>query len=192
MFYLLAVLFGARKQIMYVYGPWVLIELLGFGADSMALLGIAGAATGIFFIPAVGRWIDKFGTSNIMTIEAGCFFIKYIAYAVLCAGLHSGFFISAGIIVILAVILNIIDRMTMNFGLVRSVYMRQIALSDEDVTPTLSLGLSLDHILSILSAVLCGWLWRELGPHSVFIFAAVLSIANMVVARHCSKTENVK
>ena len=59
-YYLIAVLFGARKQIMYVYGPWVLIELLGFGADRMAILGIAGAAVGIFFIPAVGRWIDKY------------------------------------------------------------------------------------------------------------------------------------
>lgn len=188
-FYLLAVLFGARKQIMYVYGPWVLIELLNFGADTMALLGIAGAAVGIFFIPAVGRWIDKYGTSRIMTIEAGCFFIIYIAYGILSAGLNNGFFLAAGVTVIIAFALNMLDRMTMQFGLVRAVYMRKIAISDEDVTPTLSLGLSLDHTLSILSAVLCGWLWRELGPQFVFVFAALLSIANMVVARYCAKKE---
>ena len=191
-FYLIAILFGARKQIMYVYGPWVLIELLGFGADTMALLAIAGAAIGIFFIPAVGRWIDRYGTARIMTVEAGCFFVIYIAYGVLSAGLNNGFFLAAGITVIIAFGLNMIDRMTMQFSLVRAVYMRQIALSDDDVTPTLSLGLSLDHTLSILSAILCGWLWRELGPQSVFVFAALLSIANMAVARYLHKKEKSK
>ena len=72
-YYILATLFGARKQIMYVYGPWVLIELLDFGADNMALLIIAGAAIGVFFLPLVGKWIDRYGKGNIMVIEAAIF-----------------------------------------------------------------------------------------------------------------------
>ncbi|MCL2545339.1 MAG: MFS transporter, partial [Clostridia bacterium] len=72
-FYLLAILFGARKQIMFVYGPWVLIELLGFGADAMAVLAMASSAVGIFLLPAVGRWIDRFGTARIMAFEAAAF-----------------------------------------------------------------------------------------------------------------------
>jgi len=57
-YYLLAIVFGVQKQIMFVYGPWVLIDLLGQKTDTMALLGMAGALVGIFFIPALGRWID--------------------------------------------------------------------------------------------------------------------------------------
>jgi MFS family permease len=186
---------------MYVYGPWVLIRLLGFGADTMALLAVAGAGIGIFFIPAVGRWIDRFGAARIMMVEAGAFFLVYIAYGFLSGHIHnarlehaaSGLlienFAAAGIVVILAFGLKMLDFMTIQFGLVRSVYMRRIAVSDEDVTPTLSLGLSIDHILSILSAVLCGWLWHEFGPQFVFVFAAVLAVANMIVAKYCSKIE---
>jgi len=44
---------------------------------------------------------------------------------------------------------------------------------------------------SLLSAVLCGWLWREFGPHYVFVFAALLAIANMAVAKYCEKKENI-
>jgi predicted MFS family arabinose efflux permease len=106
--------------------------------------------------------------------------------------LHSGIFAAAGITVIIAFGLKMLDFMTIQFGLVRSVYMRKIAVADEDITPTLSLGLSLDHILSILSAVLCGWLWRELGPQYVFVFAALLAVANMIVAKYCAKVENRK
>ncbi|MDR0324632.1 MAG: MFS transporter [Oscillospiraceae bacterium] len=182
-FYLLAALFGARKQIMFVYGPWVLIELLGFGADTMALLGIAGAAVGIFFMPAVGRWIDRYGTARIMTVEAAAFIVIYIAYGLLSAGLSSGRIAAAGLSVAIAFAVNMADRMTMQFGMVRAVYMRSVAVSPEEVTPTLSAGMALDHILSILSAVLCGWLWKWLGPQYVFVFAALLSVGNMAVAR---------
>ena len=182
-FYLLAALFGARKQIMIVYGPWVLIELLGFKADTMALLGIAGAAVGVFFLPAVGRWIDRYGTARIMAVEAAAFFAIYIVYGVLSAGLSSGRFAAAGLSVALAFAVNMADRMTMQFGMVRAVYMRSVAVSPDEVTPTLSAGMALDHILSILSAVLCGWLWQSLGPQYVFVFAGLLSVGNMAVAR---------
>lgn len=186
-FYLLAILFGARKQIMFVYAPWVLIELLGFKADSMALLGIAGAAIGIFFIPAVGRWIDKFGTSRIMVVEAAVFFFIYISYGVISAGLDAGWLAAAGLPVIITLVINVLDRMTMQFGMVRSIYMRSIALTPEDVTPTLSVGLTLDHLLSIIGAVVCGYLWVQWGPQYVFILAALLSVCNMVVALRIGK-----
>ena len=186
-FYLLAFLFGARKQIMYVYGPWVLIELLDFGADYMALLIIGGAGIGIFFLPAVGRWIDKYGTAKIMIIEAAIFLGIYLGYGILSAGLHGGWLMGMASVVVLAVVINIADRTTIQFGMVRSVYMRSIAVTPEDVTPTLATGMALDHIVSIGSAIFCGFLWWELGPQYVFVFAGVLALANMLVAMSIRK-----
>jgi len=182
MFYLLSILFGARKQIMFVYGPWVLIELLGVGVDTMALLGIAGAGVGIILIPAIGRWIDRFGTARIMAFEAAAFFLIYIAYGVLSAGLYAGWLLTAGIPLIAAFAINMMDRMTAQFGMVRAIYMCEVALTPGDVTPTLSVGQTLDHVLSILSAFLCGFLWKGWGPQYVFVLAALLSVANMAVA----------
>lgn len=186
-FYLLSALFGARKQIMLVYGPWVLIDLMGFGADTMGLLAIAGAAVGIPLVPAVGRWIDRYGTARVMAIEAAAFFFIYIAYGVLSAGLSTGWVQAVGLAVVLAFAINMADRLTMQFGMVRAVYMRSIAIAPEDVTPTLSTGMALDHVLSIGSAVLCGQLWQQLGPQYVFVFAALLSVGNMIVALRIRK-----
>ena len=42
LYYILAVLTGVHRQIMVVYGPWVLIEILLREADTLALLGIIG------------------------------------------------------------------------------------------------------------------------------------------------------
>jgi len=188
-FYLLAFLFGARKQIMYVYGPWVLIELLDFGVDRMSMLMIAGSAIGIFFIPAVGRWIDRVGTGRIMIIEAVAFLVIYLGYGVISVGVTGGGLFGFTSFVVLAVGVNMVDRMTIQFGMVRSVYMRSIAVVPEDVTPTLASGMAIDHIVSIVTAMFSGFLWFEFGPQYVFAFAGILALANMLVAMRIRRDE---
>jgi len=186
-FYLLAILFGGRKQIMFVYGPWVLIELLGFRADNMALLVITGAGIGIFFLPIVGRWIDKYGAGKMMTIEACLFLTVYLGYGIVSAGISGGWLAGATALIVLAVGIAVIDQMTMMFGMTRAVYMRSIALTPEDVTPTLATGMAMDHIVSIGSAIFCGFLWQQVGPQYVFVFSGVLAIGNLLVARSIRK-----
>ena len=181
-YYLLALLWGARKQIMFVYGPWVLIELLDFGADYMAILIFVGAGIGVFFLPMVGKWIDKYGTARIMIVEAAIFLVVYLIYGVVSAGLHQGWLLGMASVIGIAIAVNIADRTTAYFGMVRNIYMRSIAHTPEDVTPTLATGMAMDHVLSISSAMVCGWLWVEFGPQYVFVFAGVLAAANMFVA----------
>ncbi len=50
----------------------------------------------------------------------------------------------------------------------RTVYLRTIAVHSSDITPTLSFGISLDHVVSIICAVLGGMVW---GPGDLSIFS---------------------
>ncbi len=181
-YYFLCILFGARKQIMFVYSPWVLVDLLDFKTETMAILAVIGSFVGIFFMPLVGRWIDKFGVRRIMIFEALAFILIYISYGFLSAGIARDTLAVSGIAIGLAFLLNIVDRMTAQFGMVRSLYMRQIAVRGEDVTPSLSLGVSMDHVVSIAGSAVCGWVWMQFGPQYVFIIAAVMSGLNLLVA----------
>src|SRR3989339_42288 len=90
-YYILTILFGAQKQIMMVYGPWVLIDLLGKKADTIAMLSIAGGLIGIFFIPALGRWMDRFGIKAMLYADALSFILVYLVYGTLTAGYQEGF-----------------------------------------------------------------------------------------------------
>jgi predicted MFS family arabinose efflux permease len=182
-YYVICALFGGRKQIMIVYSPWVLIELLGFRADTMSILAVIGAFIGIFFLPVVGKWIDRFGVRKIMMVEAFAFIIIYIAYGLLSRWVSGSAVNPGGILMILVYLLNIIDRMTGQFGMDRAIYMRQIAVTPEDVTPSLSLGMSIDHVLAIAGATACGAIWAHFGPEYVFVVAGVLSLVNLFVAR---------
>jgi len=181
-YYVICMLFGARKQIMFAFSPWVLIELIGFKADTMSILGVIGAFIGIFFIPLIGKLIDRFGSRVVMMIEALCFVGVYIAYGLLTKGLNDQTFIVTGVGLFIVYALYISDRMSSQFYMVRSIYMKSIAIKEEDVTPSISVGMALDHVLAIICAVLCGVIWDVWGPEYVFVFAAVISAANFLVA----------
>lgn len=182
LYYALVVMFGVQKQIMLVYGPWVIIELLGKGADTIALLGILGAGLGILFIPALGRWLDRFGIKAMLFADALSFIGVYILYGVVSGAYASGSLATTGWPVLLAYAIFVLDRMSTQMGLIRTVYLRTIAVNPADVTPTLSLGLSLDHTVSILCAFAGGIVWTVAGPQWLFFLAAALSLVNLWVA----------
>ncbi len=175
-------MWGVQKQIMIVYGPWVLIDILNKRADTLAILGIIGSFIGIFFIPALGRWIDRFGIKKLLYADALSFILVYFVYGLLSAGFASGSLATIGIPVFLAYMLFIVDKMSTQMGMIRTIYLRSIALKTSDITPTLSLGLSLDHTVSIICAYLGGIVWTLWGPQYIFFLAASLSLVNLYVA----------
>jgi len=182
-YYILVIMFGVQKQMMLVYGPWVLIDLLNKKADTLAILGIIGSFAGIFFIPAVGRWLDRFGIKKLLYADALSFIGVYLLYGLICAGFITGKFGMAGFPVILVYILSIVDRMSMQMGIVRTVYLRSILVKESDLMPTLSLGQSMDHIISIACAYLGGIIWSLFGAQYVFFLVSALSFVNLYVAK---------
>ncbi|TCO79532.1 MFS transporter [Marinisporobacter balticus] len=181
-YYTLVVMWGVQKQIMIVYGPWVLIDILNKRADTLAILTIIGSFVGVFFIPAVGRWVDRFGIKKLLYADALSFIVVYLVYGLLSAGFSTGTLDTIGIPLFLAYMIFIIDRMSTQMGMIRTIYLRSIAVKSSDITPTLSLGLSLDHIVSIICAYLGGVVWSLWGPQYIFFLASALSIVNLYVA----------
>lgn len=182
-YYTLAVMHGVQKQIMAVYGPWVLIDLLNKKADTLALLGIVGSFIGIFFIPTLGKWLDRYGIKKLLYADALSFIGVYLVYGCLSAGFATGSLAIVGIPVAMTFILFILDRMSMQMGMIKTVYLRAIAVKESDITPTLSLGISMDHIVSIICAYIGGVVWSTWGPQYIFFLAAALSLVNLFVAR---------
>lgn len=72
--------------------------------------------------------------------------------------------------------------MSTQMGIIRTVYLRTIAVDPRDVTPTLSLGMSMDHVVSIVCAYSGGIVWTLWGPQYIFYLASALSLVNLYVA----------
>lgn len=182
LYYILVILFGVQKQIMLVYGPWVLIEILGKKADTLALLSIGGAFIGIFFIPALGRWLDKFGVKKLLYADGISFVLVYLLFGLLTMSYVTGLLPTKGWPVLLGYFMIIIDKMSTQMTFIRTVYLKNIAVDSSEVIPTLSLGMSMDHLVSITCAILSGLVWSLWGPQYIFFFAALISLGNVYVA----------
>ncbi len=182
-YYILAVMHGVQKQIVIVYSPWLLIEILGVGADTFSLLIMLSSFFGIFFMAQLGKWVDKFGIKNMLYADALSFIMVYLALAYMAYNFNTGNFAKAGIAVAISFIIFVIDRMSSQMGFIRSVYLNKIAKNKSEIMSTISFGISLDHIVAICCSYLCGLIWTYWGPHYVFIFAASFSLVNLVVAK---------
>ncbi|MDD3169161.1 MAG: MFS transporter, partial [Eubacteriales bacterium] len=90
---------------------------------------------------------------------------------------------SAGIAVVIITGCYVIDNSMSVVEMARSTYVRKIAVNFADVTPTLSTGISLQHIASMVVPVFGGILWAAAGYQAVFIAAAVIALFNLILSR---------
>ena len=181
-YYMLAVVFGVQKQVMIVFGPWVLIETLGQRVDTIVLLGIIASTCGMFLMPQIGKWIDRFGVKKLLYVDALSFIFVYLCYGVLTQFFNTGALAKVGLPVLLTCALFVIDRLSSQMGIIRTVYLKSIALSDAEVTPTLSLAMTMDHVVSILVGITGGVAWVTFGSQYIFYTVAALSLINLAVA----------
>lgn len=175
-------MFGVQKQVMLVFGPWVLIETLGQRVDVIVLLGIIASTLGMFFMPLLGKWIDRFGVKKLLYADAFSFIFVYLCYGALSQGFNTGTLAKVGIPVVLTCALFVVDRLSSQMGIIRTIYLKSIAKDSADVTPTLSLGMMMDHMVSILVGITGGIAWVTFGSHYIFYAVAALSLVNLAVA----------
>lgn len=184
LYYLMEFLFGARKQIFLTFGPWVLIEVYGQSASDIAKLFMIAAFMGLWFKPLAGYSIDWFGERAVMVFDG-------FALAAVCVGYGYafGFFGGGHYALIVASACFVLDNMLFALGNGRAVYMSRMADSPEEVTSTLAMGVSINHIASMLLPGIAGLVWDALGYERVFLGAAALALtisftASFVPGRH--------
>ena len=81
-YYMLEMFYGARKQVFFTFGPYVLILFYGASAATISFLFAVSAIVGFFASPVVGRIIDKVGYKIVMVMDtiilvAVCFFYGF-------------------------------------------------------------------------------------------------------------------
>ena len=73
-----------------------------------------------------------------------------------------------------------VDQITFSLGMARDTYVSKIAEQPEDIAPTLSLGISIDHMISMSLPWLGGWIWDTYGYTMVFTGAGFVAILMLI------------
>jgi predicted MFS family arabinose efflux permease len=170
-FYALNILFGARKLLFLVFAPWLLIKNHGCRPETIATLTLIAAGLSYYFRQALGKLVDTWGERNVFLLDAATLIVICFIFATLTNiwVLYTAF---------------IIENLMFAMRIARTTYLKKIALHESDITPTISLGITMDHVISMTTPALGGLLWVHLGYASVFWASMSLAVFSFLVARH--------
>lgn len=186
-YYMVTLAYGCQKRIKIVFAPWVIINLLGQGADTVALLTILVHLAGTWAAPVIGRLLDKLGVRKMLWAEAAYIIISFSVMGLLSGMLAGGSFGLKDPLAWLAFGTYVLCVLFEQFNMVHSYMMRSIALDPGEVTRTLSVGLSVDHIMAIIASPVMGLIWNAWGVQYVFYLAAMSALFQVAAAAMMEK-----
>ena len=185
-FYALELFYGARKQIFLTFAPYVIIRVYKFPTEKMALLFGICAAVNIFAAPQIGKLCDKWGYRNVMIWDTVVLFFVCLLYG------FAGDLFPAGVALAVVCVNFLFDAVISTTAMATSIYVRDLSKNPDEITATLSTGLSINHLISIIAAPLGGWVWMRFGVEWLFSFAAVMALCNTAFAMTIPKPPRVR
>jgi MFS family permease len=173
-YYILEAFFGARKQVFLTFAPYVLI--LTYGARTALIASLYGlwSLVNIFLSPALGRFMDRVGYKAIIVADGAILIVLCLLY-----GFAHRLF-AQPVAYVCAVF--VMDAVLFITGMARTMYVKAASDTQEEVTSTLSTGISVNHFVSIVIALLGGLLWERLGMEVLFGAAGVFAAGSVVFA----------
>jgi len=149
LFYVLTFFEGSRVQVFHAFGTLVLVQNYGWSVSQISLLLLASSVVNFVASPYIGRALDVWGERNTLTASYILLVLCFVGYATI----HHP--------VILGLLLIVINLLVLlQIGL--QTYVNRIALPEE-LTPTLSAGVTINHITSVGMSLVAGSLLALVG-----------------------------
>ncbi|OPL12526.1 MAG: hypothetical protein AVO38_14965 [delta proteobacterium ML8_D] len=169
LFYLLAVLFGVRKQIFIVFGPWVLIRIFDQDAPAMARLILVSSVAGLFLKPYFGRLIDTLGERTVLIVDS-----LVLLLICACYGLAETTLPQPLILPCLFTCF-ILDDSLFSLRSAHITYLSKIVESEDELTASISTSYSIEHVVSMIAPIIAGLVWIRFGYPWVFFMSALVA-----------------
>ena len=160
LYYILTFFEGSRTQVFHTFGAWVLVDRYGLDARMMSLVLILSGIVNFLISPYMGKWIDRFGENRSLSISYFALALSFIGFATL----RNAVALSA---LFIAIRLLVLTRIGLHS------YVNRIA-PPEDLSPTLTAGVSINHITSVGMSLVAGTLLRVVGYQSLCWGAAAV------------------
>ncbi|MFL7808155.1 MAG: MFS transporter [Anaerolineae bacterium] len=149
LYYVLTFFEGSRMQVFGTFGTLVLVQDYGLKAQQVSLLLVVSGVVNFVLAPRMGRLLDIVGERTTLALSYVALALCFIGYATV----HNVLFLALMLIGI-----NLL--VTLRIGL--STYVNRIAPSEE-LAPTLSAGVSVNHITSVSMSLVAGTLLSIVG-----------------------------
>jgi hypothetical protein len=166
LYYLLNFMEGCRKQIFLAFAGFLLVNNYAMPLGNMLCMWTLVNAANWQLAPRVGRLVDRVGERKVLTIYYASVTMVFLGYTFIKdSTVLSGLFMADGIFFTLAM------------GI--TTYVRRLAPPEEH-TPTLSMGVAMNHVAAVSMPIAAAFLWKNLDYRWVFGFGAVVAALSIL------------
>lgn len=167
-YYALTLLDGSRRQIFSTFAVFLLIKVYGLDVRAITLLLVFNGVTTTVVTPFVGRLIDRHGERRMLALNYACLIVLFAGYALV----HN--------LLVLGV-LYCVDNAFFAFSLGINSHLGRIA-PREDVTPSLAMGSTFNHVAAVGVPLVGGLLWYSVGYQVTFLAGAATCLLSVLVS----------
>lgn len=168
LYYVLTFLEGCRKQVFLTFAVFALVRNYGTPLQVVAALMLINSVVNITLAPRVGRLIDRVGEKKVLAFCYTALIPVFIGYALIKEP-H------------VLYVLYCLDNLFFLGSIGLNTYLHRIA-SQEDLMPTLAMGVSVNHTAAVAVPVIGGFLWMKLGYPLTFFGGAMVVAVSVVFA----------
>ena len=169
LYYALNVLQGCRKQMFITFAIFALVKVHGMPVETTMALVLINQTLITLTAPLMGRLVDRHGERAVLSWS-------YIGLAFV--------FFGYGAIQHRPTlyVLYCIDNLIFFGGIALTTYLHKIA-PQEDLKPTLSMGVTMNHFSAVAAPLIGGLVWRNFGYQVIFFSGSVLALISLLVSR---------
>ncbi|MBA3379425.1 MAG: MFS transporter [Chloroflexia bacterium] len=175
LYYLLSLFDGARQQIFFSFGLWVLIDQYGLGVPQISAVLLMTTAAAMTLTPRIGRAVDAYGERVLLFYVNIAFILALLGYAL----------VSNSILATMCYVVYTFIAPLAPMG--ATVYLRKIAPS-ADLAPSLAMGLTMQHAAAIVVPVVTGFVLNYVGYQIPFLVASGFAVVTLLISRRLNAT----
>ena len=169
LFYLLNFLQGCRKQMFITFAIFALVKVHGMPVETTMVLVLINQSLITIASPTLGKLIDRLGERFMLSVSYGCLIFVFLGYAVI---EHRPTLYA----------LYCIDNLIFFGSIALTTYINKIA-SPEDLKPTLSMGITMNHVAAVVAPLVGGVVWQYFGYEVIFYSGAVVAVVSLVACQ---------
>ncbi|HID56539.1 TPA: MFS transporter [Candidatus Poribacteria bacterium] len=171
-YYALNFMQGCRKQIFVVFAVFTLVKVYGISVQTVITLMVINQIVTIFTGPLMGRFVDRYGERKMLSLSYLGLIFVFMGYALI----HNPWILF---------LCYCLDNFLYFGAIALTTYINRIA-PPQDIRPTLSMGVTMNHVAAILTPLFGGLLWEAFSYEVIFAGGAFVALISLLVSRMIS------
>jgi len=169
LYYGLTFLEGCRRQIFSTFALFALVQVYHVTIEAIAALMLMNAIASFLVAAPIGRLIDRIGERQTMTFYYAAIALTFAGYA-----------LTQHLLVLKS--LWVVDNILFSFGVGINTYLNRIVRPGE-MTPSLSMGQTMNHVAAVVVPVAGGLLWHRFDYHAPFWCGVGAALVSLVLTQ---------